>query len=267
VQDRLIPGGTTAAVEGFRAVGAPSGTVTFLFTDIEGSTRLWEHEPEAMRAALARHDVIVRGAIEAHGGYVFATGGDGFAAAFARPPDAIAAAESAQATLREEAWPDGAALRVRMGVHTGVVEERDGDYFGAAVNRAARLMAIAHGGQILCSSVTAGLLDGPELADLGEHLLRDLSGPQRVFQAGAGEFPHVQSLDAFASNLPAQATAFRTGAPARRGGGGALRVSFGDPDRCWRGRQDPAGDPGCCRLASALPRRGLARGPRPGCGT
>jgi predicted ATPase len=182
--------------------------VTFLFTDIEGSTRLWEHEPAAMRAALARHDAIVQRAIEAHGGYVFATGGDGSAAAFARPPDAIAAAESAQAKLHGEAWPDGAALRVRMGVHTGVVEERDGDYFGPAVNRAARIMAIGHGGQILCSSVTAGLLDGTELVDLGEHRLRDLSGPQRVFQAGAGAFPNVQSLEAFASNLPAQATAF-----------------------------------------------------------
>jgi hypothetical protein len=124
----------------------------FLFTDIEGSRRLWESAPDAMRVAMARHDEIVRGAIEPHGGYVFATSGDGFAAAFARPPDAIAAAEAAQAALGTEVWPEGAVLRVRMGLHTGVVDERDGNYLGPAVNRAARIMAAGHAGR--CSSRT-----------------------------------------------------------------------------------------------------------------
>jgi class 3 adenylate cyclase len=121
--------------------------VTFLFTDIEGSTGLWEAAPEAMRAALARHDEIVRGTIEAHGGYVFATGGDGFGAAFGRAHDALAAAGDAQTALAAEVWPDGVALRVRMGLHTGEVDEREGDYFGPAVNRAARIMAAGHGEQ------------------------------------------------------------------------------------------------------------------------
>src|SRR5579864_6954222 len=131
-------------------MGPPSGTVTFLFTDIEGSTRMWEAAPEAMQSALARHDEIIRGAIDRHGGYVFGTGGDGFAAAFSRAADGVAAALAAQAGLAGEGWPDGAALRVRMGLHTGEVDERDGDYFGAAVNRAARLTAVVNGGQIVC---------------------------------------------------------------------------------------------------------------------
>jgi class 3 adenylate cyclase len=138
-------------------VAVPSGTVTFLFTDIEGSTRLWDSATTAMRTALARHDVIVREAIEAHGGHVFATGGDGFAAVFERAARGLAAALDAQDRLGAEGWPDGAEIRVRMGLHTGEVEERDGDYFGPAVNRAARLMAVAHGGQVVCSDVTAGL--------------------------------------------------------------------------------------------------------------
>jgi class 3 adenylate cyclase len=110
--------------------------VSFLFTDIEGSTGLWESAPDAMRTALARHDVIVRDAIDRRGGYVFATGGDGFGAAFGRAVDALAAARDAQAALAAERWPEAAVLRVRMGLHTGEVDERGGDYFGPAVNRA-----------------------------------------------------------------------------------------------------------------------------------
>jgi class 3 adenylate cyclase len=164
--------------------------VTFLFTDIEGSTRLWEEHPDAMRAALARHDVVVRSAIEAHGGYVFATGGDGLGAAFGRAVDGLAAAREAQVALAAEGWPESAALQVRMGVHTGEAEERGGDYLGPAVNRAARLNAIAHGGQVLVSQVTAGLVmdnlrDEVSLVDLGEQRLRDLSRPERVFQLAA----------------------------------------------------------------------------------
>jgi class 3 adenylate cyclase len=136
-------------------MGGPSGTVTFLFTDIEGSTRLWEAVPDAMRSALARHDALVRRAIEACGGFVFSTGGDGMAAVFSRAADALAAAADAQAALRSEAWPTGTELRVRMGLHTGEADERDGDYFGAAVNRAARLMSVAHGGQVVVSEAAA----------------------------------------------------------------------------------------------------------------
>jgi predicted ATPase/class 3 adenylate cyclase len=198
-------------------VGLPSGTVTFVFTDIEGSTQLWEAAPDAMRTALARHDVIVRGAIEAHGGYVFATGGDGFAAAFARAADAISATVASQGRLGEEPWPDALPLAVRMGLHTGEVQERGGDYFGAAVNRASRLMDFAHGGQVLLSAATAevvadGLPDGVVLVDLGEHLLRDLSRREHVFQvaaAGVGsKFPPLRSADVMPGNLPVQPTSF-----------------------------------------------------------
>jgi predicted ATPase/class 3 adenylate cyclase len=194
-------------------VGAPTGTVTFLFTDIEGSTRLWEEHPDAMRAALARHDLVVRAAIGAHGGYVFATGGDGFGAAFGRAVDALATARAAQAALAAEGWPESAALHVRMGVHTGEAEERCGDYFGPAVNRAARLTAIAHGGQVLVSQVTGGLVvndlrDGGSLVDLGEQRLRDLSRPERVFQLVAPGLREGFPPLTFRGNLPVQLTSF-----------------------------------------------------------
>jgi predicted ATPase/class 3 adenylate cyclase len=198
-------------------VGAPSGTVTFLFTDIEGSTRLWESAPDAMRSALVRHEVIVRSAIESHEGFVFATSGDGFAAAFGRPHDAIAAAEAAQAGLGTEVWPEGAVLRVRMALHTGVVEERDGNYFGPAVNRTARLMALAHGGQVVASVATADVVADTlpaevKLVDLGEHLLRDLSRREHVFQVQApglgSDFPPLRSPDGLPGNLPQRPTSF-----------------------------------------------------------
>jgi predicted ATPase/class 3 adenylate cyclase len=190
------------------AVGAPSGTVTFLFTDIEGSTGLWEAAPEAMRAALARHDEIVRGAMEGHGGYVFATGGDGFGAAFGRAHDALAAAEDAQTALAAERWPEGAVLRVRMGLHTGEVDERGGDYFGPAVNRAARIMAAGHGGQVLVSAATVGVLGVAGLMDLGGHVFTGLEAPERVYQAGDGSFPPLRSVGAIPSNLPSERSMF-----------------------------------------------------------
>jgi predicted ATPase/class 3 adenylate cyclase len=189
------------------AVSAPSGTVTFLFTDIEGSTRLWEAVPEAMRAAQELHDDVVRSAIDVHAGYVFSTAGDGLGAAFARVGDALGAAVAAQAALSAADWPDGASLRVRMGLHTGEAHERGGDYFGSVVNRAARLMAIGHGGQVLCSALTAGLVgDEATLLDLGEHRLRDLSAPQRVFQVGQERFPPLRSPDLVPTNLPVMVT-------------------------------------------------------------
>jgi class 3 adenylate cyclase len=190
-------------------VGVPSWTVTFLFTDIEGSTRLWEGAPEAMRTALARHDEILRSVIERHGGYVFSTGGDGLAAAFGRAEAAASAALEAQGALAGEAWPDGVAVRVRMGLHTGESVERDRDFFGPEVNRTARLMATASGGQVVCSEVTAALIRTQlPLVDLGEHRLRDLSAPQRVYQIGAGSFPVLKGLRGEAGNLPVVADEF-----------------------------------------------------------
>src|SRR5262249_39457236 len=157
------------------SMGAPpTGTVTFLFTDLEGQTRLWEAHPEPMRAALARHDALLREAVLAHGGYLVKTTGDGLHAAFARAAGALAAALAAQPALAAEAWGLPRPLRPRMGLHTGAAEERDGDYYGPAVNRAARVMQAGHGGQVLLSQVMAGLVrgelpDGASLRDLGEH--------------------------------------------------------------------------------------------------
>jgi predicted ATPase/class 3 adenylate cyclase len=193
----------------------PSGTVTFLFTDIEGSTRLWERAPVAMQSALEAHDRMVKEAVESCGGYVFATGGDGFAAAFPRAGDALRAAAAAGQALEGYAWPAEATVRARMALHTGEAVERDGDYFGPAVNRTARLLAIAHGGQVVCSQSTASVVSGGDglssqwsLRSLGEHRLRDLSEPEQVFQVGEGSFPPLRSLDVRPTNLPVQRTSF-----------------------------------------------------------
>src|SRR5262249_58993351 len=128
-------------------VVTPFGTVTFRFTDIESSPRLWDERPDVMAVALARHDALVRSVVEAHDGFVFSTGGDGFAVAFGSARSALAAAVAAQRALTGEPWPEPVELWVRMGLHTGEAEERGGDYFGPPVNRAARVMAAAHGGQ------------------------------------------------------------------------------------------------------------------------
>jgi predicted ATPase/class 3 adenylate cyclase len=195
----------------------PSGTVTFLFTDLERSTRLWEQHPEAMKAALARHDEILRRAIDAHGGHVVKMRGDGAHAAFSTAHEAIAAAVEAQRALMGEHWDVDAPLRVRMGVHTGPAELREGDYFGVSVNRAARLMSVAHGGQIVVSAAAEelsrdALPEGVSTADLGVHRLRDLGSPEHVFQVVHADldhrFPPLTSSDAYASNLPAQMTSF-----------------------------------------------------------
>jgi predicted ATPase/class 3 adenylate cyclase len=193
----------------FLPMDRPSGTVTFLFTDIVGSTRLWEADPAAMSTALERHDLLLRSAIAEHGGRIFSTSGDGLAAAFARAGDALRAAVDAQAHIESEQWPHSAVIRVRMALHTGEVVERDGDYFGTAVNQAARIMALGHGGQILCSGATAGLT-GEEVAlvDLGEHRLRDISAPQRVFQVGTEAFPELHTRENSFGNLPNQLNSF-----------------------------------------------------------
>ena len=181
----------------------PSGTVTFLFTDLEGSSRLWEQHPDAMRSALARHDEIISDAIASHGGHVVKTTGDGFHAAFTTAADALRAATDAQAALAAASWDATGPLLVRMGLHTGEAQQRDGDYFGTAVNRAARVMAVAHGGQILCSRVTFELAGGAfPVRSLGEHRLRDLSAPEELFQVGGGVFPPLRSVDVVPTNLP-----------------------------------------------------------------
>ena len=156
----------------------PTGTVTFLFTDLESSTRLWEEHPEAMKGALTGHDEILRRAVESRGGHVVKTTGDGLHAVFGEATGAIAAVIDAQQALAGFVGPEG-PMRVRMAVHTGAATHRDGDYYGTAVNRAARLAAAAHGGQVVISRATAELVsddlsDAIELRDLGEHRLRDL---------------------------------------------------------------------------------------------
>jgi predicted ATPase/class 3 adenylate cyclase len=197
----------------------PTGTVTFLFTDLETSTRLWEEQPDGvMGEALARHDAIVRGAIEAHHGVVFATMGDGMAAAFASAPDALAAALDAQLGLDTEAWGEAGALRARMGLHSDEGRLRaPGEYVNRPLNRCARLMAVGHGGQVLLSDATAALVRralSPDvgLVDLGEHRLRDLADAVRVFQAVhpelRSEFPPLRSLELVPGNLPRQVTTF-----------------------------------------------------------
>jgi predicted ATPase len=170
--------------------------VTFLFTDIEGSTRRWEADAEAMRAALLAHDKVLRTAIEAHHGFLFSHTGDGVVAAFASPKSAVDAAVAAQHALE---------LPVRMGLATGEAELRDGDYFGTVLNRAARVMAAGHGGQILVADSTASLLSGVDLIDLGPRRLRDVPMPVGVFQVRApglqAEFPPLRALDTTPGNL------------------------------------------------------------------
>ena len=195
----------------------PTGTVTFLFTDIEGSTTRWEHQRAAMQAALERHDAILRTAIEVHGGHVFKTVGDAFCAVFTSAPDALEAALAAQRAVAREAWDEVEGLRVRMALHTGTVQQRDGDYFGPPLNRVARLLSAGHGGQILLSHVTRELVrdhlpPGAELRDMGEHRLKDLIRPEHVFQLVApdlpADFPSLKTLDNRPNNLPLQLTPF-----------------------------------------------------------
>jgi predicted ATPase/class 3 adenylate cyclase len=193
----------------------PSGTVTFLFTDLEGSTRLWEQHRAAMVPALERHDLVLREAVEAAGGVVVKTTGDGLHGVFTSTRAALDAAIGAQRALADEAWEVPGGLKVRMGLHTGDAVARDGDYYGPAINRAARVMSSAHGGQVVVSHATEEILrdalpDDLALVDLGEHRLPDLARPERIFQVVAAgltrEFPPLRSLDAIPGNLPKQAT-------------------------------------------------------------
>jgi predicted ATPase/class 3 adenylate cyclase len=198
--------------------GLPTGTVTFLFTDIEGSTVRWERYPEEMRLALARHDELMREGLEAQGGVIFKTVGDAFYAAFATAGTAISAAVALQRALHAEPWnTDVGPLRVRMAVHTGEAERRGQDYFGQPLNRVARTLSAAHGGQVLLSLTSAGLVrdvlpPGVSLQDLGEHRLKDIQHPERIFQLVINnvpaDFPPLKTLDRHPNNLPTQLTPF-----------------------------------------------------------
>ena len=195
----------------------PEGTVTFLFTDIEGSTRLWEEYGASMQSALAQHDSLMRREIEAVGGTVFKTMGDAFCAVFPNSKAAVQAAVNAQIALHSEQWPDGITLKVRMAVHTGIAELRDHDYFGTTLNRSARILATAHGGQIILSEVTYSLCSdeqnaGISFLSLGLHHLKDLEKPEHIYQLChadlPSEFPPLRSLSINTHNLPVQITSF-----------------------------------------------------------
>lgn len=195
----------------------PTGTVTLLFTDIEGSSARWETHRDAMRSALDRHDTLLRSTVESNQGTVFKTIGDAFCAVFATASDAIAAAYSAQRELQAEDWAAVGGLRVRMAVHTGPADLRESDYFGPTVNRVARLISVGHGGQVLVSGVAKELAEGcmpPQatLRDLGAHRLKDLTHPEQIYQLIAPglevEFPPLRSLESLPNNLPLQLTTF-----------------------------------------------------------
>jgi predicted ATPase/class 3 adenylate cyclase/DNA-binding XRE family transcriptional regulator len=211
----FLPSGGEQALLASKQASLPSGMVTFLFTDIEGSTMQWEQHKQAMRRSVARHDAILRETIAAHGGSVFKTVGDAVCAAFARPAAAVAAALDAQRTFHTEAWEATGPLRVRMAIHTGVVEVQAGDYFGLPLSRVARLLSAGHGGQVLLSRATEELVrdalpPNGDLRDLGEHWLKDLTHPERIFQLVTpdlpAEFPPLRTLDTRPTNLPAQPT-------------------------------------------------------------
>jgi class 3 adenylate cyclase len=224
-----------------RRVSAAPAFTTFLFTDIEGSTRLWEREPERMRLALARHDAVCQAAVQAHRGRVVKGTGDGIHAVFDDPLPGVLAALQLQLDLPVDAGSEQLALRVRCGLHGGPVEHRDGDFFGSVVNRAARVMSVAHGGQTLLSQAVADrvagrLPAGLSLADLGPVRLRDLSAPERVHQLQharlRSQFPPLRSLESTPNNLAQQLNSLH-----RPRSGAARTAHLAGPaaawSRCW----------------------------------
>ncbi|HEY6057831.1 MAG TPA: adenylate/guanylate cyclase domain-containing protein, partial [Candidatus Limnocylindrales bacterium] len=200
-----------------RAASLPSGTVTFLFTDIEGSTRLLQTLQERYAGLLATHRSIIDAAVGAHGGRTFGTEGDSVFAAFGDAPSALAAAAESQQGLARQGWPDGHAVKVRMGIHTGEVVLTGDGYVGLPLHQAARVASAAHGGQVLISSTTRALAGGAlpvgvELRDLGEHRLKDIDHPERLFQLVLpglpSTFPALRTLEVRPNNLPLQLTSF-----------------------------------------------------------
>jgi len=197
----------------------PSGTVTFMMTDVEGSTRLWEAHPGIMADVLARHDALAAAAIAENRGFLIKSRGEGDSlfAVFARATDAVAAALAFQQALTRELWPAETPLRVRVALHTGEADLREGDYYGRAVNRCARLRAAAHGGQVLLTAATQEVVQdtlprGAGLKSLGEHRLRDLDRPEPVYQllhpSLPAEFDEIRSAEYLPTNLPLQLTSF-----------------------------------------------------------
>jgi len=195
---------------------ASSGTLTFVFTDIEGSTRLWDQFPAAMASALARHDGMVRDIISQKG-HVFKAMGDSVCAVFESPREAMIAAADVQRAIAKEDWGEIGPIKIRIGMHTGEAERRDNDYFGPSLNRVARILSTGHGGQVLLSQATYELVrdnlpSGVELRSLGEHRLRDLERPESVYQLVAeglaSDFAPLKSLSELPNNLPLQVTSF-----------------------------------------------------------
>src|SRR6476620_8199891 len=191
----------------------PTGTVTLLFTDIEGSTRLLQRAGESYATLLDQHRRVLRHAFSSHGGVEVDAQGDAFFVAFATAQDAAAAAIEAQQALALEAWPDDNEIRVRIGLHTGEPTAANGNYVGLAVHQGARVMAAGHGGQVLLSESTRVLLDERfQVRDLGEHRLKDLTGPQHLYQLQVEglptDFPPLKTLENRPTNLPAQPNAF-----------------------------------------------------------
>jgi class 3 adenylate cyclase len=189
--------------------------LTFLLTDMEGSTRMWQLYHEAMRLALVRHDALIEEIVAQHDGHLVRPRGEGDSrfAVFARASDAVSAACALQLTLSEEPWGLPEPVRVRIGVHTGEADLQSGDYYGPAVNHCARLRAVAHGGQVVVSAVTADLVreappTEPHLRDLGEHRLHDLQEPERIWQVVhpklQADFPPLMSTNHRRDNLPTQ---------------------------------------------------------------
>ncbi|MGE5225110.1 MAG: adenylate/guanylate cyclase domain-containing protein [Omnitrophica WOR_2 bacterium] len=192
-------------------------TLTFLFTDIEGSTSLWEHQPERMRKAIQSHHEVLRQAIESNGGTVFRIIGDAFCASFPAAPPAVAAAVEAQSNLFSTSWDLEKPIRVRMALHTGAVVENKGDYLGASLNHIGRLLPSCHGGQTVLTLITRELVqdslpEGVHLIDLGLHHFRDLVHTEHIFQLSIpglpDRFPPLKSLDSYPNNLPVQLTSF-----------------------------------------------------------
>ena len=174
--------------------GRPSGTVTFLFSDIEGSTKMWEQNPQVMAVSFALQETIMRETMAEHGGYVYKMIGDAFQVAFSSAQQALAAAVEAQQRLFAASWPEGGGLKVRMSLHTGIADERADDYVGPTLNRAARVLAAGYGGQILFNQTTFALLQehlqaGVSLQDLGTHYLKDLTQPEHLYQVVTSDLP------------------------------------------------------------------------------